>query len=274
MRKPKPPILFRTLKQFSAACLLAFCPGIIAFGLLIAAPSIRAVESNALPDRIAAIKPSVVAIGTYMTTRTPKAVILGTGFAVADGKTIITNAHVVEKQLDDAHLEQYAVFFRKDNSEHMLIAKRSTIDEDHDIAVLNLNEGYVPPLEIGDSTQVREGEEFAFTGYPIGMVLGLFPVTHHCFVSSITPNVIPQISSSQLNVTVLKRLQTPYDIFQLDATAYPGSSGSPMYNIQTGKVVGIINKVFVQTSKENALTNPSGISYAIPSQYIRKLLSQ
>lgn len=231
-------------------------------------------HESALADRLLSVKPSIVAIGTYMPTRNPRAVILGTGFVVKDGKTIATNAHVVESTLDEAHLEQFAVFFRQANEDKMLLAKRLALDEDHDIALLTLNEGHLPPLELGDPNLVREGEEYAFTGYPIGMILGLFPVTHRCIVSAITPIAIPQISSSQLNVNMLRRLQTPYDIFQLDATAYPGSSGSPMYDIQSGKVVGILNKVFVQNSKENALTNPSGISYAIPSLYIKRLLEK
>jgi S1-C subfamily serine protease len=100
----------------------------------------------------------------------------------------------------------------------------------------------------------------------------VFPVTHRSIISAITPNAIPATATQQLNVNMLKMLQTPYDVFQLDATAYPGNSGSPLYDENTGKVVGIINKVFVQGSKENALTNPSGISYAIPAEHIKKLL--
>jgi serine protease Do len=73
---------------------------------------------------------------------------------------------------------------------------------------------------------------------------------------------------------MLKQLQHPYTVFQLDATAYPGNSGSPLYEMDTGAVVGIVNKVFVQESKENALSKPSGISYAIPVNHIEKLLTE
>ena len=64
----------------------------------------------------------------------------------------------------------------------------------------------------------------------------------------------------------------PYPIFQLDATAYPGNSGSPLYDISNGRVIGIVNKVFVQGTKENAITDPSGITYAIPVQHVKKML--
>jgi S1-C subfamily serine protease len=63
-------------------------------------------------------------------------------------------------------------------------------------------------------------------------------------------------------------------VFQLDATAFPGNSGSPLYDPDTGAVVGIINKVFVQETKENLLAKPSGISYAIPIRYALPLLKK
>ena len=226
-----------------------------------------------LPDVLERIKPSVVAVGTFMPTRNPRAVFLGTGFAIGDGRKIITNAHVISKELDVAHLERFAVFYRQGQTEHMELADLGKTDEQHDLALLSLPEGKLPALELGNSGKVREGELFAFTGYPIGMVLGLYPVTHRSIISAISPNAIPVIASRQLNVNMVKKLDAPYDVFQLDATAYPGNSGSPLYEIETGKVIGIINKVFVQGSKENAITNPSGISYAIPAEHIKPLLS-
>jgi S1-C subfamily serine protease len=227
-----------------------------------------------LPDILARIKPGIVAIGTYMPTRNPRAVFLGTGFAVGDGKKVITNAHVTAKKLDEEHLERYAVFYRHEQKEQMQIAELAATDDDHDLALLKVDGGALPALEIGDSDRVREGEQYAFTGYPIGMVLGLYPVTHRSIIAAISPNAIPAIATRQLNVNMLKRLQTPFDVFQLDATAYPGNSGSPLYDTNSGKVIGIINKVFVQGSKENAISNPSGITYAIPAEHIKTLLNQ
>jgi hypothetical protein len=42
----------------------------------------------------------------------------------------------------------------------------------------------------------------------------------------------------------------------------------------TGEVIGVINKVFVQGTKEAALTQPSGITYAIPANHLRALLQR
>jgi S1-C subfamily serine protease len=127
-------------------------------------------------------------------------------------------------------------------------------------------------MKLGNANAVQEGELFAFTGFPIGMVLGMTPVTHRGIISAITPDVIPTLPSQKIDDKLLRRLNAPFNVFQLDATAYPGNSGSPLYDTDTGEVIGIINKVFVQASKENALAHPSGITYAIPVNHIKKLL--
>ena len=69
-------------------------------------------------------------------------------------------------------------------------------------------------------------------------------------------------------------MRNPFDVYQLDVVAYPGNSGSPVYNIETGKVIGVVNSVFVKGTKESALERPSGISYAIPVKYVYDLLKK
>jgi len=39
-------------------------------------------------------------------------------------------------------------------------------------------------------------------------------------------------------------------------------------------VIGVINKVFVKETKENVLSKPSGITYAIPVEHIKNLLAR
>ena len=225
-----------------------------------------------LAETVAKVKPSIVAVGTFMPGRNPRAVFLGTGFAVADGSIIVTNEHVIPPLLDNKHLEQLAVFYHQDNEDKIIIAKEVTLDKEHDVAILKLTEGLLPPLKLANVSIVREGQLYAFTGYPMGMMLGLYPVTHRGIISAISPNIIPMLKSAQINTKLLRRLEEPYNVYQLDATAYPGNSGSPLYDPDSGAVIGIINKVFVQESKESILSKPSGISYAIPINHIEKLL--
>ncbi len=230
-------------------------------------------SADELPDIIKKIKPAIVGIGTYQKTRTPAAVFRGTGFSVGDGLHVLTNAHVLPEAVDKSKFETLAVFTRDGEKQSVRRAAEIAIDESHDIALLRIGGSPLPSVRLGDSSKVREGEPYAFTGYPIGMVLGLNPVTHRGIVSAISPIAIPAHTSQRLNAKMIRRLTDPYEVFQLDATAYPGNSGSPLYDPKSGEVVGIINKVFVQETKENLLERPSGISYAIPIKYALTLLN-
>lgn len=241
-------------------------------GLSAAIPAALAEEGMA--ETVQKIKPSIVGVGTYERTRTPPVVYRGTGFVVGDGLQVLTNAHVLPESLDKKKVETLGVFVRENGKDSLRTAEVIEQDAQHDIALLKIAGTPLPAMALGDSDKVREGEIYAFTGYPIGMVLGLHPATHRGMVSAITPSAIPAPRAGQLNQAVLERLQAPYLVFQLDATAYPGNSGSPLYDPKTGSVVGIINKVFVQGTKENLLSQPSGISYAIPIRYAESLVKK
>ncbi|MDQ2696638.1 MAG: serine protease [Pseudomonadota bacterium] len=227
-----------------------------------------------LSDTIDRIRPGVVAVGTVLPTRRPPANFLGSGFVVGDGRHVLTNAHVLPDSLDERRKEYLAVFAGRGRQVEARPAVQVAQDLEHDLVLLKIDGNPLPPLAVGDSRQVREGKELAFTGFPIGVVLGLFPVTHRGMVSAITPIAIPVPSSRQLDPALIRRLRAPYDVFQLDATAYPGNSGSPLYEPDSGRVVGVINMVFVKESKERVLQEPSGIAYAIPIAYARPLLQQ
>ena len=129
----------------------------------------------------------------------------------------------------------------------------------------------MPPLKLDKSRQIDDGTDVAFTGFPIGAVLGLYPATHRGGIAAYTPVATPSVNASKITIAMMKRLREPYFVYQLDATAFPGNSGSPVYELENGSVVAIINKVFVQQTKEAAITNPSGITYAIPVKYLKIL---
>ena len=230
-------------------------------------------QAETLAETLQKIKPSIVGVGTFMPSRSPRGVFLGTGFVVGNGQLVVTNAHVVTKLLDYEKMEQWAIFLSNGNNPKAAIVERIALDAEHDIAILKLKQGVLPALTLGETASVKEGKQYAFTGYPIGMVLGLYPVTHQGIISAISPVAIPMFNSTKLNAKLIRRLQKPYNVFQLDATAYPGNSGSPLYNTNTGEVIGVINKVFVKDTKENVLSKPSGITYAIPIEHVKNLLS-
>ncbi len=227
-----------------------------------------------LPRTIATVKQSVVGIGTFQKTRTPAVRFSGTGFIVGDGLSVITNAHVLPV-LDGQAIETLGIVIARGEQFEFRPAKVAAIDREHDLAHLVFEGAPLQALQLGDSAQMAEGRELAFTGFPLGMVLGLHPVTHRALLSAITPVVMPSLTSGKLGAgTVVQLQRARFPIFQLDATAYPGNSGSPVYDPESGIVYGVINMVFVKGLKESAITNPSGITYAVPAIHAREILQR
>jgi serine protease Do len=230
-----------------------------------------------LSTTIAKVKPSVVIVGTYKITNSPRFSMRGTGFVVSNGNLFVTNAHVLPQAAEkDAEADVVILIRLARNEVQMRRTTLLEVDKLHDLALLRFEGAAVPVLNVGDSDLVQEGKAIAFMGFPIGGLLGFSPVTHRGIVSSITAAALPSPSALALNEKAIRSLRGGgnFDIFQLDGTAYPGNSGGPMFDPDTGEVLGILNMVFIKGTKESALTNPSGISYAIPSKYVLQLLDR
>lgn len=225
-------------------------------------------------DVVAKIKPSVVGIGIHTPTSRPQNILRGTGFVIGDGHYIVTNAHVLPTELDENLLQKMAVFTGSGKNAKVRHAKIIATSSLYDLAVLKVAGTPLPAMTLAGNNVRPDGSYIAFTGFPIGSVLGLYPVTHRGMIASTTPTVIPARTAGQISLKMLKRMRNPYSVYQLDATAYPGNSGSAMYDMKTGEVLGVINKVFVQSTKEAVISNPSGITYAIPVKYLHKVLKE
>ena len=225
-----------------------------------------------LVDTLKQVKPAVVGIGIYTPTGRPQAEIRGSGFAIGSGQYVATNYHVLPESLDESLNQQHVVFAGSGKQVKTIKASVVGYSKEYDLAILKLQSAALPTFKLADDDFVDEGVDIAFTGFPIASVLGLYPVTHRGIIASITPTISPVADSRQMNIHMLKKLRNPYLVYQLDATAYPGNSGSAMYDIESGEVIGIINKVFVQKSKEGVISQPSGITYAIPVKHLRELM--
>lgn len=231
-----------------------------------------------LAQTVARIKPAVVLVGTYLATDSPRFKFFGTGFVVDNGLRVVTNAHVASKvDTSTANGPMLAVQVASALGEWSLRpAKVLETHAQHDLALLQF-EG--PPakatLLVAASHGIQEGDDLAFMGFPIGGLLGYSGVTHRATVSSITTMALPSPTDQQLSGRAIRSLRLdPIQIFQLDATAYPGNSGGPLFDPQTGAVVGVLNMVLIKSTRESALSQPSGISYAIPSRYVLEMIAR
>ncbi|MDO9315448.1 MAG: serine protease [Burkholderiaceae bacterium] len=244
-------------------------------GLAILVVSLVVDAADELPNLIARIKPSVLAVGFYQETQNPRFAFRGSGFIVASGNLLVTNAHVIARS-EEIDRESVLVVHSRGSAGQAGIRRAVVIhlDKAHDLALLRFDGSPLPAVDLGKPDSIREGQLVAFMGFPLGSALGLTPVTHRGSVSAITSVALPSPTARQLDARAINRIKEgAFEFIQLDATAYPGNSGGPLFDLDTGTVVGVVNMVALKGTRESALTHPSGISYAIPVEFVLQMMA-
>ncbi|MBL8286360.1 MAG: trypsin-like peptidase domain-containing protein [Rubrivivax sp.] len=232
-----------------------------------------------LRSLIARARPSVLPVGTYSATASPRFTFRGSGFVVGDGHLLVTNAHVLPAPGEGDGSQRLAVLALTAapgrEAGDLRFATVAAMDRAHDLAVLRLDGTALPALPLGEAERVAEGQPIALMGFPAGGALGFAPVTHRGIVASVTTIALPAPTAAQLDPRALARLRAGnIEVLQLDATAYPGNSGGPVLDAESGAVVGVVNMVAVRGSRETALSAPTGITYAIALRSLRALLDE
>ena len=264
----------RLPRRGSLAWSLALALAPAHFGLGLWAGAARA----GLPEVVAAAKPAVMAVGSYDALASPRFSFRGTGFVVGNGRLLATNAHVLPDEV--GALRRLVLRLpgnrggEQDGPNETRALRLLALDRIHDLALLEFDGEPLPALKLAQAP-AREGQVALFIGFPIGGLLGFSPVSHRAMISSITPIALPSPTAARLDAAAVARLrQGPFDIYQLDGTAYPGNSGGPLLDADSGEVLGVLNMVLVKGSRENLLSQPSGISYAIPVSHLRTLMER
>jgi S1-C subfamily serine protease len=167
---------------------------------------------------------------------------VGSGFVFDKKGHIITNAHVVK------NAAKVAVTFLDGRSYN---AEIIGTDEFTDIAVIRVNADLIllHPLSLGDSSNLKVGEQIAAIGNPFGLS------------GSMTSGIISQLgrllpSGAGYSIP---------DVIQTDAAINPGNSGGPLLNMR-GEIVGI------NTAIQSATGEFTGVGFSVPSQTIAKIV--
>ncbi len=186
-------------------------------------------SQDQLPDLVRRIKPSAVAIETF-DARGEK-LSRGSGFFI-DVDRIVTNRHVIEGAYRaEVHLNSgYAYQVRS----------VAAVDAEGDLALLKIDApaNLVRPLSL-DRTSPQEGESVVVIGNPFGLE------------GSVTNGIV----SAVRDIPGFGR------IIQITAPISPGSSGSPVVNMQ-GQVIGVATL---------QVTGGQSVNFAIPSERIAQL---
>lgn len=235
-----------------------------------------------LAEQTAKASPAVVGIMRFDNNSAVPAQLVGTGFVIYNGRHVITNAHVLRPA--DKKKTAKAAFFALVHQQgkaavgvkartQRLRLQLVDIAEAYDLALLTFQDKTVtrPALPIIGTPELAPAGRAVFSiGFPIGGVLGPFPAVSAGIISAVTPSLSPQLRASQLDAAFLRQPRFP--LYQLDMTAYPGQSGSPLISALSGEVIGVVNATKVKDNKERAITDPSGISFAITAQELRTFL--
>ncbi len=161
----------------------------------------------------------------------PQGKATGSGFVI-DGKNgyILTNHHVV------AECQDIGVTFSNGDS---YTAKLIGADSINDVAVLKIEKDDLKNVTIGNSDNLKVGDDILVIGNPLGDLT--FTLT-----TGVVSGVNRVINTGEYNIST----------FQTDAAINSGNSGGPAFDA-TGAVVGI-------ASAKYAATGVEGIGFCIP----------
>lgn len=188
-------------------------------------------------------EPGVVRVNVQRTESVEGVGGVGSGFVFDKKGHIITNAHVVD------NARKVVVTFLDGRSYNANIIGT---DDYTDIAVIKVDADLpdLQPLSIGDSSNLKVGEQIAAIGNPFGLS------------GSMTSGIVSQLG--RLLPSGGAGYSIP-DIIQTDAAINPGNSGGPLLNMR-GEVVGI------NTAIQSATGEFTGVGFAVPSQTVAKIV--
>jgi S1-C subfamily serine protease len=168
----------------------------------------------------------------------------GSGFVWDDKGHIVTNFHVV--QGGDAFL----VTLR---DQTQLEAKVIGVEPRKDIAVLKVTKGLekLRPITVGDIEKLQVGQQAIAIGNPFGL--------DH----TLTHGVISALGREVQGIGGV----TIRDMIQTDAAINPGNSGGPLLD-SAGRLIGMNTQIYSRSG------GSSGIGFAVPVHYIKRIASQ
>lgn len=169
----------------------------------------------------------------------------GTGFLITS-KLIATNHHVI-----DTATEIDITFSTGVTVKAKVVAQ----NVENDIAVLQLNSPTdIPPLQMGQSSETKQGEKIFTIGYPISDKLGSSS-------SKISEGIINNLTGYKNN---------PNE-FQISVPIQPGNSGGPVFNSK-GQVIGIIASS-LNTESIGKGRVPQNVNFAMKAHCLYNLLN-
>lgn len=229
-----------------------------------------------------------------------KYISIGSGACVHPSGIVVTAKHVITSYYREVKGEQlseeaimsdpdFRIIFANRGTNHYIMRDCKPISifmsEDTDVALIKIqeiDEGW-PSFELPSTWDINEGDEIATAGYPLRDIND----------AAALPNLFSGIVSRFDGKYDDKGNYVPENLL-LDLSIHPGNSGGPVFEMSTGKLIGIIeaqklrsadilsmiNKL-KQNSNEEDTNNPddsinvwTNIAYCVPWMSIKSGIDQ
>ena len=168
----------------------------------------------------------------------------GSGVIIRPDGYIVTNNHVV------AGAYKVEVTLNNNKTYEATVVGTDSVT---DVALLKIEAEGLPTVEFGDSDKLRLGEWVLAIGSPLGEQLR----------GTITAGIVSAKGRSMQQSRDEFKIES---FIQTDAAVNPGNSGGALVN-KAGELVGINTAIVSQTGAY------SGYSFAVPSNMVRKIVS-
>jgi len=196
------------------------------------------------------VTPSVVSIS--VTTASGGATGSGSIYKTNSSSSyIITNNHVVNTSGQAATIK---VELSNGDQYPATIVGR---DPGYDIAVLQIQQGNLPAIAIGDSTKVSVGDPVLAIGSPLGLA------------STVTSGIISALNRPVSTGTV--DAQSYVDAIQTDAAINPGNSGGALIDAQ-GRIIGVNSAI--ATLSSGSTSGSIGLGFSIPINEAKRVIDE
>ena len=220
-------------------------------GVTLGSPSTAAGSINSIVTKVF---PSVATINVT----TPNGGGTGSGSIFKTTSTfsyVVTNNHVIESAAGGAG----TITVELDNGDQA-VATIVGREPNYDLAVLKINKGNLPTIEIGDSSQIRIGDQVIAFGSPLGL--------DHTVTSGIVSSLNrPVVTSGGTNST-----ESYVDAIQTDAAINPGNSGGPLTD-SLGRMIGI-NAATATLGSVSGQSGSIGLGFAIPMNQASRVMNE
>lgn len=168
---------------------------------------------------------------------------LGTGTIISDNGYIITNWHLAGNKYSSCYvtLEDGSVY------------NGSTVwaDSDLDLAIVKISANGLSYLNLGDSDNIKIGENVYAIGNPIGIE----------FQRTVTSGIISGVNRT-IKIEEEDNVSYMEGLIQTDASINEGNSGGPLIN-ESGEILGI-NTIKIESAE--------GIGFAVPINVIKPVI--